>query len=64
MTKEFESVKTVLNGEEVVDHKVLQTICLYQIAVSLDQISENLNRLSFKIDMIDQDLKNISRKLK
>ena len=69
MVKELGIAKLVLQDSQGLDdltdmdHTLAQTACLYSIAVSLDQISEGLNRLNFKLDHIDQDLKNISKKL-
>ena len=70
VTKELGIAKLVLQDSQgtddipSVDYELAQTACLYSIAVSLDQIVEKMNHFDFKLEHIDQDLKNISRKLK
>ena len=69
MIKEMEIAKLVLKDSQneddmpPVDYMLAQTACLYQIAVSLDQISESLNKVTFKLDCIDRDLKGISGRI-
>lgn len=69
MTKELGIAKLVLEESQglddikPVDYMLAQTACLYQIAVSLDQISESLNKATFKLECIDRDLKGISGRM-